>query len=343
MKKVLLVIFLTANLMFSAFLTVSAEESQNDIKEFFITDTVGNSIYENPRILQNPKPGDEETIINNPAGANCAVVIQEYGINVPALKEITMTAEHARDTLDGAGYNIKYLRGPLRIQVWYAITKWIPRYIGGENKVFIYICGHGSGDTVYLRPWLKMTAGWLDTQIDRIGNKYSNCMVLVESCHSGSFVDDLSESNRVILTSSNTTGLAHGPWDGECYFSDAFFTYLETNPGGSIGHAWEFADEFVENIVNTDPANQGQYQNVSIEDSGNGCYVGNVFVNDALPLTDSMGEEDGNLALSLTLKNQDNNEEETEMPISVSNLNFNPDPCQKQSCYTISDIYNAYR
>jgi hypothetical protein len=258
---------------------------------------------------EDPEPGTEETIEGEKG--NCAIVIRADNIFAfPILQSLVycmfLSARHVKRTMLNNSYNVKFLVGPLNLQIKNAITNWVPENIGGEKKLFIYIIGHGTnflGGVIIMRTGLFLLASMLGNWLDKIKDEYSQCTVLIESCEGGAFVDELSGDNRIIITSTSDSQPSYGNRTDESPYTKVFFNELDK--GTTIGEAWEIADRFVveEGLEKQDP---------QIDDNGNGLSVGNLQIIDTLPITDSQGLEDGNIALDATLTDEPEDDDDNE-------------------------------
>ncbi len=114
----------------------------------------------------------------------------------------------------------------------YAITQWALDKVGSDRALTVYLIDHGGYD----RFCLDKPAGeelspdeldeWLDEiEMARPGVKVN---VIVEACHSGSFIDlmkTVSKPGRVVIASTGAYALAYASRDG-AVFSDAFIDAL---------------------------------------------------------------------------------------------------------------------
>lgn len=117
-----------------------------------------------------------------------------------------------------------------------AITEWAPNFVGPDRALTIYLVDHGVQEKVYLdkpnNEWVtsQQMNRWLDILNERRPGTKIN--VIIEACHSGSFVDlpeTVSQNNRVVITSTNVENRAWASEDG-AIFSDHF---LEALDGGA--------------------------------------------------------------------------------------------------------------
>jgi len=91
-----------------------------------------------------------------------------------------------------------------RANIQDAFTTWAPARVGANGVLGVYLHDHGGTDSMSIAPHGGYTATNLDDDLDAF-EAASGCdriIVIYEACSSGSFLDDLSQSDRIILTSS---------------------------------------------------------------------------------------------------------------------------------------------
>jgi len=104
-----------------------------------------------------------------------------------------------------------------------AIVTWAKDKVDRNHALTIYLMDHGNEDTIYLnreRGQLvtpTQLAGWLKELEGNIPGLRVN--VIVEACHSGSFIDELGGPNRVIIASTGVKELAYAS-SNSAIFSD---------------------------------------------------------------------------------------------------------------------------
>lgn len=132
----------------------------------------------------------------------------------------------------------------------YAITDWAADYVGPDNPLVIYLMDHGSIDSFCINHPDEVTSnqldGWLDTLTATTG--CDEIKIIYAACHSGSFVDELESSGRLVITSTDTHHPSYRPPNerGEI-FSNAFWDHIQS--GYSIGKSFESADQIVNDFV----------------------------------------------------------------------------------------------
>jgi len=86
----------------------------------------------------------------------------------------------------------------------YAFNTWAPSKVGPNGVLAVYLHDHGGTDAMANYPFPSLTASQLDQYLDDF-EAASGCdriIVVYEACSSGSFLDELSKSNRIIMTST---------------------------------------------------------------------------------------------------------------------------------------------
>ena len=86
----------------------------------------------------------------------------------------------------------------------YAFNTWAPTKVGPNGVLAVYLHDHGGTNSMAMAPFTSLAAWELDQYLDGF-EAASGCdriIVMYEACSSGSFLDDLSKSNRIIMTST---------------------------------------------------------------------------------------------------------------------------------------------
>jgi hypothetical protein len=86
----------------------------------------------------------------------------------------------------------------------YAFNTWAPTKVGPNGVLAVYIHDHGGTNAMANYPFADLTASQLDQYLDDF-EATSGCdriIVIYEACSSGSFLDELSKSDRIIMTST---------------------------------------------------------------------------------------------------------------------------------------------
>lgn len=192
-----------------------------------------------------------------------------------------------------------------------------------DTQLFIYACGHGDGNAIYLdsRDWSTALAAYeLNTYLSDIS--YKNCAMLFYCCHAGSFGQKLSGQNRLIYTTTDE--------ELDCnlnLYTGAFFDSL--SKGYSYGAAWMAGDYAVSStpVLNL-------YINPQIDDNGDGKTNGNIGPGpvffDILPFPDGDGKKSLNTWPSdLHKKSLDISNEEANIEIKATN------PANETNQYTV--------
>ena len=103
---------------------------------------------------------------------------------------------------------------PTLASIEYAITDWaFTNMYGKAGKLIILIVGHGKTGQIYFnsetltsdlfKEWLNA----LQTKLENAG-QHNDIVVILGTCHSGSFIEPLSGEDRIIITSSHAQEMA---------------------------------------------------------------------------------------------------------------------------------------
>jgi len=207
-----------------------------------------------------------------------AIIVAGYGNynNNLLWKETKLCSDKAYDTLDYQEYdlsNIYYLshdptymkidnkiinvvaNEPSIENMDYALKKWLFEDGKQTNNLLLYMVGHGGEDIFCLRSDEFLKVDTLKTWLNEIQEKISGKIIIIyDGCESGSFIDDLSNENRIIITSCEpgknaTFGLA-----GSLSFSFQFWNYIQI--GADLKKAFEIGSRHMEAYqtpqINTD-------------------------------------------------------------------------------------------
>ncbi len=145
---------------------------------------------------------------------------------------------------DGNGYDDDVDLKSNRANLEKALTQWATAPglgLGPEHAFTLYLMDHGGVDRFYLDGSSQTVDpedldGWLDTLEAAAPGVRVN--VIMEACHSGSFVPALSQEGRVVIASTATYAVAYATQQG-ARFSDTFLASLER--GLSLYNSFEEA------------------------------------------------------------------------------------------------------
>ncbi len=101
-------------------------------------------------------------------------------------------------------YTTREYAASYRPNLEYAFTEWAPSKVGPNGVLAVYIHDHGGTDAMSMAPFTSLAAWEVDQYLDDF-EAASGCdriIVIYEACASGSWLDDLSKSNRIIMTST---------------------------------------------------------------------------------------------------------------------------------------------
>ncbi|WP_371806735.1 Ig-like domain-containing protein [Candidatus Lokiarchaeum ossiferum] len=127
----------------------------------------------------------------------------------------------------------------------YAIGTWAAGKVDETKGLGMYIFDHGGVDVMCI-PGTDLSASHLDSELDDLETA-TGCnrnIIVYEACHSGSFIDNLSQENRIILTATDQDhGSSVNPSHNWATFSEGFWSSVAKCR--TIGRAFEDARAFV--------------------------------------------------------------------------------------------------
>ena len=144
-----------------------------------------------------------------------------------------------------------------------ALETWGPAHLDGlpTSDVVVYLCNHGAPGTFRMSGTEILAASnlaaWLDTLQAGITGTLT---VVIDACESGTFVDDLAGSGRIIITSTSPGESAYFVTTGTVSFSSYFWTQIFN--GLSIGDSFTAAAQALSQTFT--------YQTPLLDDTGNG-------------------------------------------------------------------------
>lgn len=162
-----------------------------------------------------------------------------------------------------------------KINLQWAIEEWAPLHVNSSQSLGIYILSHGAINALAV-----MVADSLkDYNLNSYLNNFeattgcNRIFIVIEGCHSGSFIDVLSKENRIIVTSTDTYhGAAFNALRNWGAFSEKFWTSIVSCK--TIGEAFDAGVDHVYAL--------GKNQYPKLDDNHDG--VGQTpYPNDDLP------------------------------------------------------------
>ncbi len=132
-----------------------------------------------------------------------------------------------------------------------------------KNSQFVfYVHGHSREDSLTMKQGSALTAATLNTYLNRLPSE-TRKIIIIDTCYSGSFFDDIKGSNRILISSSDSSTKA---WNGlSASFSDRLIRELRR--GYSLGKAFESS----ENMILSDKKSFGD-QKPQLDDNSDGLY-----------------------------------------------------------------------
>ena len=215
---------------------------------------------------------------------NVAIVINQcfpYSLGVC----MAQTAFYGTTCLQTRGYkNVYHMMFPTLQKMENDMIDFIEDNIGQDGKLFIYIFGHGAASgfsgIIQINPFQYLHDYKLRELVDSVSDLYSRCIIVLESCEVGSFIDDLSGENRIVLSATDHDSSSYGFNGGRAPFSEKVFSEC-INPSKKWADIWEEADSYICGM-----RDQLTGQNPQYDDNGNGYGVGTYENADNLPMSD---------------------------------------------------------
>jgi WD40 repeat protein len=132
---------------------------------------------------------------------------------------------------------------------------------------FLYIHSHARKDHIKITPTYELSASELKSLLDHQLPQAILQIIILDTCYSGSFMDELAGvENRIVMTSTDDKNLA---WQvAYNSFSEKFLTQLQR--GEPIGRSFKYAEQFIKN-------HQKIFfgQTPWLDDDGDGYYTDN--------------------------------------------------------------------
>ncbi len=132
----------------------------------------------------------------------------------------------------------------------YAFSSWAPTRVGSDGLLGVYLFDHGGVNDMAIFPNGGYTAQECDDDLDafEVASGCDRILLIYEACESGTWMDELSKSNRIIMFSTYS-GYSSFPSPLPPHrgmFAEGFFTSLVT--GNSIAIAFMDATEHIKNL-----------------------------------------------------------------------------------------------
>ncbi|SLM30436.1 exported hypothetical protein [Desulfamplus magnetovallimortis] len=218
-----------------------------------------------------------------------------------------------------------------------------------DQPLLVFLMGHGSYDKYYLnvkKPENSIDAETLDQYLDDYQQSTGNkVVVIMDSCHSGSFIDDLAGENRAIITSTGEENIAfyitHSDNKNTVH---SFISYFSTwiRKGVNLKECYEracvdlenfYAEESCSSIYDTqtyfsqnpqyeDEGDGDYYDLLMDQESDDGVMLKNIYIKRPSPYANSSRKQHSILSESRSLKG-DTLESISDMTMSIVSMNGN--------------------
>ncbi|MEM7130967.1 MAG: C13 family peptidase [Chloroflexota bacterium] len=155
-----------------------------------------------------------------------------------------------------------------------AITEWAPQTVGANQALTLYLVDHGDRDLLFIdelnneRLAPDQLDEWLTSFEEAVPT--ANVNVVVEACHSGSFIEgakSVSKTGRVVITSTNVDWDAYVT-DAGAFFSDQLIVSLELGRNlftsyldakRYVGNSKEFQEPWIDANGNRNPGEDDDF------------------------------------------------------------------------------------
>jgi Peptidase C13 family len=172
------------------------------------------------------EPGKPEAFALLLGGTSYQSVFLAEVENVADILDVQYGAGHRSIRLANSSANP--LRYPManRSNLERALTE-IGKLQGPEDVAFLFLTSHGQEDVFSLDFYeagaTDLTAAEFAEMLDR--SRIGPAVIVVSACHSGSFIDDISGANRLIITAARADRTSFGCRDGAVWteFGASFF------------------------------------------------------------------------------------------------------------------------
>ena len=208
----------------------------------------------------NPSPMTEVTVNRVAQTLGAVIIVAGHNEDYSLQTNIDNSANRAYRIFRGAGFTedqIRYLASSSQdpdgdgvsevtapsttANIQYAIETWAASRVDADKPLYLYMMDHGLIENFCADGCTGgvTASNTLDGMLTNLENAsgVAEVNVVIEACHSGSFVDylqgpglhdSLSKAGRVIITSTDRDHNAYASASG-AYFSDAFFTCIASS------------------------------------------------------------------------------------------------------------------
>ncbi len=148
-----------------------------------------------------------------------------------------------------------------KVNIQSAIETWAADKVSSTYGLGIFLFDHGGTGSMSL-PGSNLRDYQLDDYLNTLeaATGMTRSVIVYEACHSGSFIDPVSKSNRIVVCATDSAHSSYPTADlTTAVFTEAFWSSISV--GYSIGEAFENAK------ANVDAAGLGDYQKPWIDDN----------------------------------------------------------------------------
>ncbi len=285
-KKVVLVILLAVFTLPSASYSVAQASAGTQIKTASLSETFGAAII----VAGDRSDHELQAQIRYGASKVYDVLVNYRGF--PANRVYFLSPANPGGLEPNADAESTYAN------IQYAFTTWVSSRIDSTHGLVVYFFDHGGYNAMAIPGGNLLDSsvdGWLDTLETTDG--LSHTVIVYEACDSGSFMSPLSQSKRIVITSTDATHSAYAS-SNWAVFSESFW--------GSIASGDTIGDAFVAGWYNVAKTGHNSVQFPLVDDDynsiGHGPQVVMVWM---LPVAFLPNTGDGNDALNTKINGYD--------------------------------------
>jgi hypothetical protein len=172
----------------------------------------------------------------------------------------------------------------------WAITTWARSRMDSNMPFFMYMFDHGENNTFCVNDHELLNASSLSSWLDDLQSATgAQINVIYDACHSGSFIDEISKNNRIIITGTRASEVGFSPVDVMATpFSDSF--WFEIKLGCSLMDSYNWAYDvarmyfapprwtYYQPIPLLDDNGDGVGHNGTMPNNGDGYLAANTYI-----------------------------------------------------------------
>ncbi len=149
----------------------------------------------------------------------------------------------------------------------------------GADNVILYLVDHGGDKVFRMNESEVLPVSHLKSQLDMLKHNISGKVIVIyDACQSGSFLSELADTERIIITSTSPDENAYFIFQGSISFSDFFWSHIFN--GYDIREAFEYTKKAIAEVTHfqnplLDANGNGQWNETNDYASVQGVFIGN--------------------------------------------------------------------